>query len=170
MIPTSLYLNRLPKTADTEQNCNHFTPPKITIFVFIIQIEFEYKSLVFNMFDVGGQRSQRKKWIHCFDDVDCVLFVSALSEYDQVLLEDSSVNRMQVQYIYQDSKLLAPVVCFVELTDYGCPERKSPSLNGRKYNPNPKFLGTVESPSDPNFQISLIYASVVRAIIDAVQL
>jgi len=61
----------------------------------IVKIEFEYKSLVFNMFDVGGQRSQRKKWIHCFDDVDCVLFVSALSEYDQVLLEDSSVNRMQ---------------------------------------------------------------------------
>ena len=85
------------------------------IFVFTFQIEFEYKSLVFNMFDVGGQRSQRKKWIHCFDDVDCVLFVSALSEYDQVLLEDSSVNRMQVQYIYQDSKLLAPVVCFAEL-------------------------------------------------------
>ena len=53
------------------------------------------------MFDVGGQRSQRKKWIHCFDDVDCVLFVSALSEYDQNLWEDSSVNRMQVQYIYQ---------------------------------------------------------------------
>ena len=49
------------------------------------------------MFDVGGQRSQRKKWIHCFDDVDCVLFVVALSEYDQVLSEDSSVNRMQVQ-------------------------------------------------------------------------
>jgi len=61
----------------------------------IVKIEFEYKSLVFNMFDVGGQRSQRKKWIHCFDDVDCVLFVVALSEYDQVLSEDSSVNRMQ---------------------------------------------------------------------------
>ena len=47
------------------------------------------------MFDVGGQRSQRKKWIHCFDNVDCVLFVVALSEYDQVLEEDRNVNRMQ---------------------------------------------------------------------------
>jgi len=61
----------------------------------IVKIEFEYKSLVFHMFDVGGQRSQRKKWIHCFDNVDCVLFVVALSEYDQVLVEDPTVNRMQ---------------------------------------------------------------------------
>ena len=58
------------------------------------QIEFEYKSLVFHMFDVGGQRSERKKWIHCFDNVDCVLFVVAMSEYDQVLCEDRCVNRM----------------------------------------------------------------------------
>ena len=37
------------------------TPNQNNFFVFIFQIEFEYKSLVFNMFDVGGQRSQRKK-------------------------------------------------------------------------------------------------------------
>ena len=47
------------------------------------------------MFDVGGQRSERKKWIHCFDNVDCVLFVVAMSEYDQVLFEDRTTNRMQ---------------------------------------------------------------------------
>ena len=47
------------------------------------------------MFDVGGQRSERKKWIHCFDNVDCVLFVVAMSEYDQMLFEDRCVNRMQ---------------------------------------------------------------------------
>ena len=47
------------------------------------------------MFDVGGQRSERKKWIHCFDNVTAVLFVISLSEYDQVLFEDRSTNRMQ---------------------------------------------------------------------------
>jgi len=44
--------------------------------------------------DVGGQRSERKKWIHCFDNVTAVLFCVALSEYDQKLFEDQSVNRM----------------------------------------------------------------------------
>ena len=26
------------------------------------------------MFDVGGQRSERKKWIHCFDQVQAIIF------------------------------------------------------------------------------------------------
>lgn len=41
------------------------------------------------MFDVGGQRSERKKWIHCFEAVTSIIFCVALSEYDQVLLEES---------------------------------------------------------------------------------
>mmetsp|Transcript_6665 Transcript_6665/g.8771 ORF Transcript_6665/g.8771 Transcript_6665/m.8771 type:complete len:357 (-) Transcript_6665:257-1327(-) len=49
---------------------------------------------VFEMYDVGGQRNERKKWIHCFDDVTAVIFVAALSEYDQALFEDASTNRM----------------------------------------------------------------------------
>jgi guanine nucleotide-binding protein G(i) subunit alpha len=40
------------------------------------------------MFDVGGQRSERKKWIHCFESVTSIIFCTALSEYDQVLLEE----------------------------------------------------------------------------------
>ena len=44
----------------------------------------------FSMFDVGGQRSERKKWIHCFENVTSIIFCVALSEYDQVLLEESS--------------------------------------------------------------------------------
>ena len=43
---------------------------------------------------LAGQRSERKKWIHCFDNVTSVLFVIGMSEYDQVLAEDHKVNRM----------------------------------------------------------------------------
>lgn len=46
------------------------------------------------MVDVGGQRSERKKWIHCFEDVTAIIFMVAISEYDQVLFEDENVNRM----------------------------------------------------------------------------
>lgn len=43
---------------------------------------------VFNrMVDVDGQRSERRKWIHCFESVMSIIFLVALSEYDQVLAE-----------------------------------------------------------------------------------
>lgn len=37
------------------------------------------------MLDVGGQRSERRKWIHCFDDVKAIIFLTAINEYDQVI-------------------------------------------------------------------------------------
>jgi len=60
----------------------------------IVQQDFTIKSLKFAMFDVGGQRNERRKWIHAFDNVNAVVFVAALSEYDQVLFEDETQNRM----------------------------------------------------------------------------
>ena len=51
-------------------------------------------NLALSLIDVGGQRSERKKWLHCFDSVNSVVFVVAMSEYDQFLDEDASVNRM----------------------------------------------------------------------------
>jgi guanine nucleotide-binding protein G(o) subunit alpha len=50
----------------------------------IVEINFTFKDLNFRVFDVGGQRSERKKWIHCFEDVTAIIFIVALSEYDQV--------------------------------------------------------------------------------------
>uniref|UniRef100_A0AAY5K5B0 Guanine nucleotide binding protein (G protein), alpha transducing activity polypeptide 1 n=2 Tax=Esox lucius TaxID=8010 RepID=A0AAY5K5B0_ESOLU len=60
----------------------------------IIETQFGLKDLNFRMFDVGGQRSERKKWIHCFEGVTCIIFIAALSAYDMVLVEDDEVNRM----------------------------------------------------------------------------
>jgi hypothetical protein len=45
--------------------------------------------------DVGGQRNERRKWIHCFEDVLILIFLTAISEYDQVLAEDDETNRMK---------------------------------------------------------------------------
>lgn len=49
---------------------------------------FDTGNLTYRMFDVGGQRSERKKWIHVFDNVQVVLFLVAISGYDHVLVED----------------------------------------------------------------------------------
>jgi len=60
----------------------------------IVENTFKIDDNEFKIFDVGGQRNERKKWIHCFSEVTAVLFVAALSEYDMVLYEDEDTNRM----------------------------------------------------------------------------
>lgn len=55
----------------------------------------EPEFLDFEVVDVGGQRNERKKWMHCFDDVKAVLFIVNLAGWDQVLFEDASRNRME---------------------------------------------------------------------------
>lgn len=46
---------------------------------------------VVRLCDIGGQRSERKKWIHCFEGVTAIIFLVALSEYDLSLAEDQEV-------------------------------------------------------------------------------
>ena len=60
----------------------------------IVEETYTIDGVNFVMYDVGGQRNERKKWIHCFDNVTAVIFVGAISEYDQVLYEDKSQNRL----------------------------------------------------------------------------
>jgi len=60
----------------------------------IVEEKYVIDGVQFTMFDVGGQRNERKKWIHAFDNVTAVIFVAAISEYDQVLYEDSQTNRI----------------------------------------------------------------------------
>jgi len=60
----------------------------------VIMERYVIDGIEFEMYDVGGQRSERRKWINCFDGVDSVIFVAALSEYDQTLAEAKRTNRM----------------------------------------------------------------------------
>eukprot|EP00732_Lithocolla_globosa_P003804 Lithocolla_globosa_v1_NODE_3206_length_1733_cov_574.271752.p1 type:complete len:354 gc:universal NODE_3206_length_1733_cov_574.271752:137-1198(+) len=69
----------------------------------ITETKFSVQDLVYRMFDVGGQRSERKKWIHCFENVTAIIFLVAISAYDQVLVEDENVNRMQEALTLFDS-------------------------------------------------------------------
>lgn len=60
----------------------------------IVTESYDIEGTIFEIYDVGGQRNERKKWIHCFEGVTAIIFVAALSEYDQKLFEDASQNRM----------------------------------------------------------------------------
>jgi GTPase SAR1 family protein len=53
----------------------------------------------FEIYDVGGQRAERRKWIHCFEGVTAIIFVASLADFDLKLYEDESVNRMVINVI-----------------------------------------------------------------------
>jgi len=107
-----IYMNRnqfwILETADYYfQNCARFIQPgfmpddvdvimarKRTTGVIVTEFPTE-DGLKFSVVDVGGQRSERRKWINCFDGVKAIFWVSNLSGYDKVLFEDKSINRMQ---------------------------------------------------------------------------
>lgn len=61
----------------------------------IVEEKFEIDGIDFVLLDVGGQRNERKKWIHCFESVTAVIFVVAISEYDQMMFEVQNKNRLQ---------------------------------------------------------------------------
>lgn len=59
----------------------------------ITETVFKLRSHELLMVDVGGQKSERRKWIHCFQDVTTILFLVSLSGYDQCLVEDKDAVR-----------------------------------------------------------------------------
>lgn len=92
------YLSDLDRIAEpdylpTEHDLLHVRVPTSGIIEY--PFELARPKVQLRMVDVGGQRSERRKWLHCFENVSSIIFLAALSEYDQVLFEASSMNRMK---------------------------------------------------------------------------
>lgn len=89
----------------------------------IQESRFRIKGSDVVVLDAGGQRSERRKWLKSFKDVTTVIFVLAISEYDQELFEDRRVNRvheslmlLQTLVNYKDFKN-TPFMIFLNKTD-----------------------------------------------------
>lgn len=50
--------------------------------------------LEFKLIDVGGQRSERRKWVSLFKGITLVIFLAAASDYNKLCYEDDETNRM----------------------------------------------------------------------------
>ncbi|GAV09412.1 hypothetical protein RvY_18959 [Ramazzottius varieornatus] len=61
----------------------------------IQQTKFVMDKVNFHMFDVGGQKGERGKWIQCFNDVTAIIYVTACSSYDMQVREGTHENRLQ---------------------------------------------------------------------------
>ncbi|KAJ6583078.1 heterotrimeric G-protein alpha subunit, GPA3-like protein [Mycena vulgaris] len=100
-------------------------------------------ALSIRIIDVGGQRSERKKWIHCFESVTSIIFCTALSDYDQVLSEKRSANRLLESVCLFDSVinsrwfLRTSVLLFLNKVDEF--KRKLPKIPLERY--FPEYVG-----------------------------
>jgi GTPase SAR1 family protein len=48
----------------------------------------------FLLVDVGGQKNERRKWLHQFENISALVFVVSLAAYDEPLYEDETMNSM----------------------------------------------------------------------------
>jgi len=87
------HLDRIivPDYVPTQQDILYCRKATKTIDEFRIIIS----NVPFLFVDVGGQRTHRQKWFSCFDKVMAILFLASSSEFDQKLMEDTRVNRLE---------------------------------------------------------------------------
>jgi GTPase SAR1 family protein len=124
MDATAYYLNEVARISqqEFEPNDEDLIMARIRTTGIVIS-EVAEKPYRFQIVDVGGQRSERRKWIHCFDDVKAIIYLASLSGYNQILFEDSSENIM-----HESLKLFeevaknplfkhTPIFCFLNKKD-----------------------------------------------------
>jgi GTPase SAR1 family protein len=60
----------------------------------VTEMAVEMKNSYVKFVDVGGQKTQRMKWLSQFSRCQAIIFVAAINEYDQTLFEDEATNRL----------------------------------------------------------------------------
>ncbi|KAI5122002.1 hypothetical protein M0805_001834 [Coniferiporia weirii] len=67
------------------------------------------------VYDVGGQRSLVPAWVPFFDDMNAIIFLAPISCFDQVLMEDNSVNRLEDSVLLWKSVVSNPLLAKTNL-------------------------------------------------------
>lgn len=68
--------------------------PSTGIREYLFSLQQRGSRYIFRMIDVGGQKNERRKWIHAFEKVNAVIYLTAISEFDQEMEEEKGENRL----------------------------------------------------------------------------
>uniref|UniRef100_A0A3P8UD36 Guanine nucleotide-binding protein subunit alpha n=1 Tax=Amphiprion percula TaxID=161767 RepID=A0A3P8UD36_AMPPE len=157
---TEYYMNNLDRISaqdyiPTEQDVLRVRFPTTGIHDY----SFTIKTITLRIVDVGGQKSERRKWIHCFENVTSLIFLASLSEYDQVLEERETINRMQESLALFFTTIHSPwfrntsIILFLNKTDILADKIQTSDL--QKYFPS--FTGKRQDPEDAKNYIRKLY-------------
>lgn len=147
----------------------------------VIEQKFEIKKNLFHVFDVGGQKSERKKWIHCFELVTAVIFVASLSCYDEVMFEDEEKNSMvdsielfeqicnnewfkdTAMILFLNKKdLFAKKIQSIPITD--CPAFETYNMDQKSYDHTTEFIKEVFESCNQNNGSKQIFTHLTCAV------
>ncbi|XP_051550216.1 guanine nucleotide-binding protein subunit alpha-11-like isoform X2 [Myxocyprinus asiaticus] len=123
---------------------------------------FSVEKITLRIVDVGGQKSERRKWIHCFENVTSLIFLASLSEYDQVLEENNKENRMKESLSLFYTTIHSPwfanssIILFLNKMDIL--EEKIQTSHLQTYFPN--FPGQTQSVKDAKTYIRDLYLNL----------
>ncbi|KAK4642611.1 hypothetical protein QC761_511490 [Podospora bellae-mahoneyi] len=110
----------------TDQDLMHISPVVQTLG--ISRSVFTVGNIPYSVYDVGGSRSERRKWIHEFEDVDIVLFQAPVGAYDERLREDKySFNMEESLNLFEslvNSRWFSNTTFFVNFTKRDLFEQK----------------------------------------------
>ena len=67
----------------TNDDILHIYTPTREILEYDTETNLLINGSLFQVVDIGGQLSERKKWIHCVENITAVMFLAALSDFDQ---------------------------------------------------------------------------------------
>jgi len=135
-----------------------------TITTGIVTVPFKVKDsggFNFELVDVGGQRTERRKWIHVFEDVTAVMFIISLSDYNQTLYEDETTNRMKESETLFGQMLEnvyfreTPFIVFFNKVDLFEEKLKTHSLTIAY----PEYTGTQDPKEALNYIKSIVFLS-----------
>ncbi|XP_061680696.1 guanine nucleotide-binding protein subunit alpha-11-like [Syngnathoides biaculeatus] len=157
---TEYYMSQLDRIAEpdyipTEQDVLRVRFPTTGIHDY----SFTINKIMLRIVDVGGQKSERRKWIHCFENVTSLIFLASLSEYDQVLEERDTINRMQESLALFYTTIHSPwfqstsIILFLNKTDILADKILSSDL--KKYFPG--FMGRRQDALDAQKYIQKLY-------------
>jgi len=76
----------------------------------IVESKFICGGIEFIICDVAGQRSERRKWIHCFNSVSAVIYLTSVNEYDIGIEEATNQNSFTDSI--QQWKVISDLQCF----------------------------------------------------------